>query len=169
LGQGLGDGGILPEEVAAYYKPIVLQDLERDQFRKGGFVSFALTIANVLIIIGSSMLMFRLKEVSLGLGGYVVVVLYAFESHVDLYAFVCFLQRLPIKKKIFWEDLGVARKIYRNLAIMSNDEEPEENMNTIIAEEPETEDEENMNTIIAEEPETEDEGKEEERSEEKAL
>jgi hypothetical protein len=86
-----------------------------------------------------------------------------------VYAFVCFLQRLPIKKKVFWEDLGVARKIYRNLAIMSNDEEPEENMNTIIAEEPETEDEENMNTIIAEEPETEDEGKEEERSEEKAL
>jgi uncharacterized hydrophobic protein (TIGR00271 family) len=169
LGHGVGDGGVLPEEVVAYVQPIIRQDVERHQFRQGGFISLALTIANVLIIIGSSMLMFRLKEVSLGLGGYVVVVLYAFESHVGLYAFVCFLQRLPIKKKIFWEDLGVARKIYRHLAIMSNDEEPEENMNTIIAEEPETEDEENMNTIIAEEPETEDEGKEEERSEEKAL
>ena len=28
------------------------------------------------------------------------------------------MQRLPIKKNVFWEDLGVARKIYRNLAVM---------------------------------------------------
>ena len=27
-------------------------------------------------------------------------------------------ERLPIKKSIFWSDLGVARKIYRNLAII---------------------------------------------------
>jgi hypothetical protein len=34
------------------------------------------------------------------------------------------LQRLPIRKKVFWDDLGVARKIYRNLALMpSTDEE----------------------------------------------
>jgi hypothetical protein len=76
-----------------------------------------------------------------------------------VYPFICFLQRLPIKKKIFWEDLGVARKIYRNLAVMSNDEESE------------AEAEANMNTMIAEEPQAEDEeeGKEEELPEEKPL
>jgi uncharacterized hydrophobic protein (TIGR00271 family) len=158
LGTGYGDG-VLPEEVAAYVRPIVAQDVEREQFRIGGAISLGLTIANVLIIIGSSMLMFRLKEVSLGLGGYVVVVSDSFDSHVAVYAFVCFLQRLPIKKKIFWEDLGVARKIYRNLAVMSNDEESE------------AEAEANMNTMIAEEPQAEDEeeGKEEELPEEKPL
>ena len=29
-------------------------------------------------------------------------------------------QRMPIKKKIFWTDLGLARKIYRNQAIYDN-------------------------------------------------
>jgi hypothetical protein len=28
------------------------------------------------------------------------------------------MQRLPIRKNVFWDDLGVARKIYRNLAVM---------------------------------------------------
>jgi hypothetical protein len=37
------------------------------------------------------------------------------------------LQRLPIRKKIFWSDLGVARKIYRNLALMPL-EAPEDGM-----------------------------------------
>jgi hypothetical protein len=43
-------------------------------------------------------------------------------------------QRLPIRKNVFWDDLGVARKIYRNLAILqmadgeesSNDENLED-------------------------------------------
>jgi hypothetical protein len=29
------------------------------------------------------------------------------------------LQRLPIEKKVFWEDLGVARKIYQNKALLA--------------------------------------------------
>ena len=53
-----------------------------------GLLSLFLTLANILLIWVASMLMFRMKEV------------------------------LPIEKKVFWEDLGVARKIYRKRALL---------------------------------------------------
>jgi len=53
-----------------------------------GVISLALTIVNIIFIIIASMLMFRLKET------------------------------LPIEKSIFWTDLGIARKIYHNVAII---------------------------------------------------
>eukprot|EP00537_Pseudo-nitzschia_pungens_P010008 CAMPEP_0172390996 /NCGR_PEP_ID=MMETSP1061-20121228/7519_1 /TAXON_ID=37318 /ORGANISM="Pseudo-nitzschia pungens, Strain cf. pungens" /LENGTH=422 /DNA_ID=CAMNT_0013121517 /DNA_START=35 /DNA_END=1303 /DNA_ORIENTATION=- len=54
----------------------------------GGTASLCLTIMNIAVIIVASMFMFRLKET------------------------------LPIEKSIFWTDLGVARKIYHNVAIV---------------------------------------------------
>lgn len=57
-----------------------------------GVWSLSLTIANIALIWISGMIMFRLKEV------------------------------LPIKKKVFWEDLGVARKIYQGLAVVRSEE-----------------------------------------------
>ena len=54
----------------------------------GGAVSLLLTFANIILIWLASMLMFRMKEV------------------------------LPIEKKVFWEDLGVARKIYQHRALL---------------------------------------------------
>mmetsp|Transcript_26163 Transcript_26163/g.62160 ORF Transcript_26163/g.62160 Transcript_26163/m.62160 type:complete len:239 (-) Transcript_26163:104-820(-) len=61
---------------------------DREFFYKGGAISFGLTLVNIILIIISSMIMFRVKE------------------------------RLPIRrKKIFWTDLGLARKIYSNKAI----------------------------------------------------
>lgn len=62
--------------------------IEKHEFWEEGIISLGLTIANIVMIIISSMFMFRLKE------------------------------RLPIRKKIFWTDLGLARKIYRNQAIL---------------------------------------------------
>lgn len=52
-----------------------------------GIISLSLTVMNIAVIIIASMFMFRLKET------------------------------LPIEKSIFWSDLGVARKIYHNVAI----------------------------------------------------
>lgn len=52
-----------------------------------GTISLGLTVMNIVVIIIASMIMFRLKET------------------------------LPIEKSIFWSDLGVARKIYHNVAI----------------------------------------------------
>jgi len=63
-------------------------NLTRRDFFKMGLTSFGLTLVNIVLIIISSMLMFRIKE------------------------------RLPIKKSIFWSDLGLARKVYQNLAII---------------------------------------------------
>lgn len=54
------------------------------------FISLGLTLINILMIWISSILMFRLKEV------------------------------LPIEKKVFWSDLGIARKIYRGKAILAH-------------------------------------------------
>ncbi|KAG7350678.1 protein of unknown function DUF389 containing protein [Nitzschia inconspicua] len=64
------------------------QGWDRHDFQVMGLYSLGITLVNVALIIVSSMLMFRLKE------------------------------RLPIQKSVFWTDLGVARKIYRNLAII---------------------------------------------------
>jgi Domain of unknown function (DUF389) len=54
-----------------------------------GWTSLLVTIANIALIWISSMLMFRIKEV------------------------------LPIKKSIFWDDLGIARKVYQRHALVS--------------------------------------------------
>jgi len=64
------------------------KEFSHTDYRRGGFLSLFLTLANVVIIWIASMLMFRLKEV------------------------------LPIKKKVFWGDLKVARKIYQKKALM---------------------------------------------------
>ena len=63
------------------------QDDEIDYYQYG-LVSLALTVANIVLIWISAVLMFKMKEV------------------------------LPIKKKIFWDDLGIARKIYQGKALM---------------------------------------------------
>ena len=57
----------------------VMVDITKHEWTKYAWTSLALTLVNILMIWISSMLMFRLKEV------------------------------LPIKKKIFWSDLGIAR------------------------------------------------------------
>lgn len=51
-------------------------------------VSLGLTVSNIFLIWISSMLMFRIKEV------------------------------LPIKKRVFWSDLGIARKLYQKRALV---------------------------------------------------
>lgn len=51
-------------------------------------MSLSLTLMNIVVIIIASIIMFRLKET------------------------------LPIEKSIFWSDLGVARKIYHNVAFV---------------------------------------------------
>lgn len=61
------------------------------QYYRSGAVSLLLTLANIVLIWISGMLMFRMKEV------------------------------LPIKKKVFWEDLGVARKVYQHRAMLSSE------------------------------------------------
>lgn len=63
----------------------------------GGIISLILTLANIFLIWIAGMFMFRMKEV------------------------------LPIEKKIFWEDLGVARKIYQHRAMLEVVEVPTDN------------------------------------------
>ena len=55
-----------------------------------GLVSIGLTGANIVLIWISAALMFKMKEV------------------------------LPIKKNVFWDDLGIARKIYQGRALMQS-------------------------------------------------
>ncbi|GAX20477.1 hypothetical protein FisN_22Hh045 [Fistulifera solaris] len=59
-----------------------------DDYRRAGRTSIGITVANVFLVWISSMIMFRMKEV------------------------------LPVEKRIFWEDLGAARKIYQNRAVL---------------------------------------------------
>ena len=56
-------------------------------FSQMGTISLMLTLANVVFVACGATLMFRLKEV------------------------------LPVKKKVFWYDLKVARRIYQGRAI----------------------------------------------------
>lgn len=58
-------------------------------FSEMGTISLMLTLANVVFVAAGATLMFRLKEV------------------------------LPVKKKVFWYDLKVARRIYQGRAIDS--------------------------------------------------
>lgn len=79
------------EFVEAIREYIEIHRLTRSDFSEMGLMSLCLTLVNIVLIWISSMLMFRMKEV------------------------------LPIEKKVFWEDLGIARKIYTQKAFMSND------------------------------------------------
>jgi len=56
--------------------------------RHPGLISLSLTLMNIVVVFVASMIMFRLKET------------------------------LPIEKSVFWSDLGVARLIYHNVAIL---------------------------------------------------
>jgi len=67
------------------------EDRHVGQYFRAGAVSLFLTLANIILIWISGMLMFRMKEV------------------------------LPIKKTVFWEDLGIARKVYRHRAVLSSE------------------------------------------------
>ena len=65
--------------------------------KENNFITLLLTLMNVLVVLIASLFMFRLKEI------------------------------LPIEKSIFWSDLGIARKIYHNVAIFPIiQEEPDE-------------------------------------------
>jgi len=65
------------------------EDVTQEEFRECALLSLGLTLINILMIWISSMLMFRMKEV------------------------------LPIEKKVFWSDLGIARKIYKGKALLA--------------------------------------------------
>ena len=62
-----------------------------ESYYRSGLISLMVTFANITLIWISSMLMFRIKEV------------------------------LPIKKKIFWNDLSIARKVYQSRALIRID------------------------------------------------
>jgi len=59
---------------------------EEDEYHYMGTISLALTVVNVIMVAAGAAGMFRLKEV------------------------------LPVKKKVFWDDLKVARRIYTGRA-----------------------------------------------------
>jgi hypothetical protein len=105
---------------------------DTENYARSGVISLCLTIANVILIIISSMLMFRLKEVRFNLVVDVesnlnsVINIPSFSHIYAHYTCFCFCDRIyivffktaPIKKSIFWTDLGIARKIYHNVAIL---------------------------------------------------
>jgi len=64
------------------------QDCVTLRYYSMGILSLFITLANIVLIWLSSMLMFRIKEV------------------------------LPIKKSVFWSDLGVARKVFKKQAVL---------------------------------------------------
>jgi len=81
---------LLPPAVNAGMFWIFLEEDDTHIFNREGVTSLVLAVMNIVVIIFSSMCMFRLKEIA------------------------------PIEKSIFWSDLGVARKIYHNVAILPN-------------------------------------------------
>lgn len=60
------------------------------EWSKYALTSLGLTLVNIVMIWISSIIMFRMKEV------------------------------LPIEKKVFWSDLGIARKIYKGKAVLAH-------------------------------------------------
>lgn len=66
-------------------------DEHKNEFYDNGAISLLLTLANIFLIWLSGMLMFRIKEI------------------------------LPVKKTVFWEDLGIARKVYTERAVLSSE------------------------------------------------
>jgi uncharacterized membrane protein len=83
-------GGILAAPLAPDTYTREEEEYDSKDYRRMGFYSLFVTLANILLIWISGMLMFRMKEV------------------------------LPIKKKIFWEDITIARKIYQKRAVMAD-------------------------------------------------
>jgi uncharacterized hydrophobic protein (TIGR00271 family) len=81
-------GGVLVSALDTYN--IEEEEYGHKDYRQMGLYSLFVTLANILLIWISGMLMFRMKEV------------------------------LPIKKKIFWEDITIARKIYQKRAVMAD-------------------------------------------------
>ena len=75
-----------------YVKSGIIPGEENTDWLHQGLLSLFLTLANIFLIWIASMLMFRIKEV------------------------------LPINKSVFWEDLGIARKIYRKRALLEVNE-----------------------------------------------
>ena len=63
-----------------------------ETYYRTGLISLMVTVANIILIWISSMFMFRMKEV------------------------------LPIKKKVFWDDLSIARKVYQSHAVIRVDQ-----------------------------------------------
>jgi hypothetical protein len=112
------------------------QDLDKDfpdddeyeptlkDFRRSGIISLTLTLANIALIIISSMIMFRCKERYVS-DAYLIacssgssrsrVVLVYWSIYLAFSQLLRAFDSLPVEKNIFWYDLGVARKIYRNL------------------------------------------------------
>jgi uncharacterized hydrophobic protein (TIGR00271 family) len=95
-------------------------DVSRSDFAKWGWTSLGLTFVNIVLIIIASMFMVS-RRVSCFVARYC--------RSIDPYNLPPTLhfrrplqfrlkERLPINKSIFWSDLGLARKIYRNLAII---------------------------------------------------
>jgi hypothetical protein len=97
-------------------------------FAEGGLISLVLTLSNIVLVIISSMIMFRCKEryvlrtvlvfhFSLWSSNWSRLVYYSSLefSHDDTLFLLSFDDSLPVEKNIFWNDLGVARKIYRKL------------------------------------------------------
>lgn len=72
----------------AYVKYGVIEGEDDRDNLHRGLLSLFLTLANIILIWIAGMLMFRIKEV------------------------------LPINKSVFWEDLGIARKIYKKRALL---------------------------------------------------
>jgi uncharacterized hydrophobic protein (TIGR00271 family) len=83
---------LLPPAVNAGILWVAHSFTENDviEYYQYGMVSLCLTVANIVLIWISACLMFKMKEV------------------------------LPIKKNVFWDDLGVARKIYQRRALMQS-------------------------------------------------
>ena len=69
-----------------------------ETYYRTGLTSLMVTIANIILIWLSSMLMFRMKEV------------------------------LPIKKNVFWDDLSIARKVYQKHALVRLDNNEASNL-----------------------------------------
>jgi uncharacterized membrane protein len=60
---------------------------DANEFRTGGVVSLSLTLANVVLVAIAAAIIFRIKEA------------------------------VPMRKKLFWSDLAVARKIFQRRAL----------------------------------------------------
>jgi len=110
-----------PELYATDHNSITDADADpetKEEWRRMGVLSLLLTLSNILLIWISAIFMFRMKEVSWKCC-IVTLQLLLFEKFLKL----CFVslcsQVLPIKKKVFWDDLKVARKIYQRKAVVA--------------------------------------------------
>jgi uncharacterized hydrophobic protein (TIGR00271 family) len=65
---------------------------DANQFRTGGAISLSLTLANIILVAIAAAIIFRIKET------------------------------FPMRKKLFWSDLAVARKIFQRRALVKSGE-----------------------------------------------